>query len=83
MKRKSEDFIQNKKKLFRIKLADNIEEYGISLDSFAPQTIQQMILVDYISKLEIALPEFSSSKQGIMDLTKIVVFSLLYIVVDK
>ena len=76
-------FIQNKKKLFRIKLADNIEEYGISLDSFAPQTIQQMILVDYISKLEIALPEFSSSKQGIMDLTKIVVFSLLYKQFDK
>ena len=25
-------FIQNKKKLLRIKLADTIEEYGISLD---------------------------------------------------
>lgn len=76
-------FIQNKKKLLRIKLADNIEEYGISLDSFAPQTIQQMILVDYISKLEISLPEFSSSKQDVMDLTKLVVFSLLYKQFDK
>lgn len=76
-------FIQNKKKLLRIKLADTIEEYGISLDSFSPQTIQQMILVDYISKLEISMPEFSSSKQDVMDLTKLVVFSLLYKKFDK
>ena len=73
----------NKKKLLRIKLADTIEEYGISLDSFSPQTIQQMILVDYISKLEISMPEFSSSKQDVMDLTKLVVFSLLYKKFDK
>lgn len=76
-------FIQNKKKLLRIKLADTIEEYGISLDSFSPQTIQQMILVDYIAKLEISMPEFSSSKQDVMDLTKLVVFSLLYKKFDK
>lgn len=76
-------FIQNRIKLLRIKLADNIEEYGISLDSFAPQTVQHMILVDYISKLEISMPEFSSSRQDVMDLTKLVVFSLLYKQFDK
>lgn len=76
-------FIQNKKKLLRIKLADTMEEYGISLNSFSPKTIQQMIMVDYISKLEISMPEFSSSKQDVMDLTKLVVFSLLYKKFDK
>ena len=76
-------FIQNKKKLLRIRLADSTEEYGISLDSFSGQTIQHMVLVDYVSKLEISMPEFSSSRQDVMDLTKLVVFSLLYKQFDK
>ncbi len=76
-------FIQNRKKLLRIKLADNAEEYGISMNTFAPQSIQRMILVDYISKIEISMPEFASSRQEVMDLSKLVVFSLLYKQFDR
>jgi hypothetical protein len=76
-------FISHKKKLLRFRLADNVEEYGISLNSFSPQSIQNMILVDYISKIEISMSEFVSSRQEVMDLSKVVVYSLLYKQFDR
>ena len=71
-------FISNKIKLLRFRLADNIEEYGISLNPFSPQSLQNMILVNYISKIEISMSEFVSVRQEVMDLSKVVVYSLLY-----
>jgi len=76
-------FISNKKKLLRFRLADNVEEYGISLNPFSPQSIQNLIMVDYISKIEISMPEFVSSRQEVMDLSKVVVFSILYKQFDR
>ena len=66
-----------------MRLADNIEEYGVSLNNFSPQTIQHMILVGYISKLEISVPEFASCRQDVLDLSKLIVFSLLYKQFDR
>ena len=77
------NFISHNKKLLRFKLADNIEEYGISLNKFSPQSIQSMILVDYISKIEISMSEFVSSRQEVMDLSKVIVFSILYKQFDR
>ena len=76
-------FINRKKKLLRFRLADNAEEFGVSLSTFAPLSLQSMILVDYVSKIEISLPEFGSSRQEIMDLSKLVVFSVLYKQFDR
>ena len=72
------NFISHNKKLMRFRLADNVDEYGISLNKFSPQSIQSMILLDYISKIEISMSEFVSSRQEVMDLSKVVVYSLLY-----
>ncbi|MEL3907025.1 MAG: hypothetical protein P1P65_08405 [Treponema sp.] len=71
-------FIKQNKKLLRFTLAGNVEEYGISLDSFVPENIQRLILANYISKIEISQSELVSSRQEIMDLSKLIVFSLLY-----
>jgi hypothetical protein len=71
-------FIRQNKKLLKFKLADNVEEYGISLDEFTPATVQRLLLIDYISKIEISKPEFVSSRQETMDLTKLIVYSVLY-----
>ena len=71
-------FIKQNKKLLRFTLAGNVEEYGISLDSFIPDNIQRLILANYISKIEISQAELVSSRQEIMDLSKLIVFSLLY-----
>ena len=77
------NFLSNNKKLLRFRLADNVEEYGISLNAFSPQSVQQMILLDYISKIEISMSEFVSSRQEVMDLSKVIVFSLLYKQFDR
>ena len=71
-------FINQNKKLLRFTLAGNVEEYGISLDSFVPDNIQRLILANYISKIEISQSELVSLRQEIMDLSKLIVFSLLY-----
>ena len=76
-------FISKKRKLLRFKLADNLEEYGVQFKNFAPISLQRMILVDYVSKIEISMPEFVSSRQEIMDLSKVVVFSILYKQFDR
>ncbi|MCR5400272.1 MAG: hypothetical protein K6E78_01600 [Treponema sp.] len=77
------NFISHKKRLMRFRLADNVDEYGISLNKFSPQSIQSMLLLDYISKIEMSMPEFVSSRQEVMDLSKIVVYSLLYKQFDR
>ncbi|MEE1166179.1 MAG: hypothetical protein UHP28_03365 [Treponema sp.] len=77
------NFISHNKRLLRFRLADNIDEYGISLNKFSPQSIQSMVMLDYISKIEISKPEFVSSRQEVMDLSKIIVFSLLYKQFDR
>ncbi len=71
-------FIRKGKNLKKFKLADNVEEYGIVLDTFTPSSLQRMMLVDYISKVEISKSEFMSSRQEVMDLSKLVVYSMLY-----
>lgn len=71
-------FIRQNKKLLRFRLADNVDEYGISLDDFTPATVQRLLLVDYVSKIEIARPEFVSSRQEVMDLSKLIVYTMLY-----
>jgi len=71
-------FIRKGKNLKKFRLADNVEECGIVLDSFTPVSLQRMMLVDYISKVEISKSEFMSSRQEIMDLSKLVVYSMLY-----
>lgn len=64
-------------------MADNTEEYGIALNKFSPQSIQNMILVDYISKVEISMSEFVSKRQEIMDLSKLIVYSVMYKQLDR
>ena len=71
-------FMRKGKNLKKFKLADNVEEYGIILDTFSPTSLQRMMLVDYISKVEISKSEFMSTRQEIMDLAKLVVYSMLY-----
>jgi hypothetical protein len=76
-------FIKHNKKLNRFKMADDVEEYGISLDTFAPISVQRMLLIDYISKIEISRVEFVSKRQEIMDLTKLIVYGILYKQLDS
>ncbi|GAB1484452.1 hypothetical protein MASR2M78_32700 [Treponema sp.] len=71
-------FIRQNKKLAKFRLADNVEEYGLLLDKFVPSAIQRLLLIDYISKIEISRAEFVSCRQEVMDLSKLIVYGLLY-----
>jgi hypothetical protein len=71
-------FIRNNKKINKFKLADSKEEYGLFLDKFSPASIQRLFLIDYVSKVEISKSEFMSSRQEIMDLSKLIVYGILY-----
>lgn len=71
-------FIKNNKKLRKFKLADNVEEYGILLDHFTPVSLQRMMLADYVSKVEIANSEFATIRQEVMDISKLVTYTMMY-----
>ena len=76
-------FLSHKKQLLNLKLADNRSAHGIMMDHFSPSSLQDMILLGYISKIEISMPEFVSHRQEVMDLSKLIVFSILYKQFDK
>ena len=76
-------FLSRNVKLNRFRLADNVEEYGISLNKFTPRSLQNMIRMDYVSKMEISMSEFVSKRQEIMDLSKLIVFTILYRQFDR
>ncbi|MBP3365576.1 MAG: hypothetical protein J6K96_01145 [Treponema sp.] len=76
-------FLSHKKQLLNLKLADNRSAHGISMEHFSPSSLQNMILLDYISRLEISMPEFVSRRQEVMDLSKVIVFSILYKQFDR
>ena len=76
-------FMSKQKQLTRIKLADNTEDYGVMLTSFSPQSIQNLITLAYVSKVEISMAEFVSSRQEVMDLSKVIVYSILYKLFDR
>ncbi len=71
-------FLSHGKKLARIKLANNHEQYGVKLMNFTPQSIQRMILLDYIAHIEVSAAAFSAFTSEFVDLAKVLVYSLLY-----
>jgi hypothetical protein len=71
-------FITNKRQIRRLRMADNRLEYGISLPSFSAASLQKMINIDYIAAVEIARTEFSDKRREVIDLTKLIVYRILY-----
>ncbi len=71
-------FIKNNKKLRKFKLADNVEEYGILLEHFTPSSLQRMMLIDYVSKIELSESEFAKIRQEVMDISKLITYSMMY-----
>ncbi|MDR2701132.1 MAG: hypothetical protein LBB72_01715 [Spirochaetaceae bacterium] len=65
-------------KISRLKMGDNTDDYGIVLDKAAPPFIQGMITADYISKIEISGVEPIQNRSDIIELSKVIVFSVLY-----
>lgn len=71
-------FIRNGKQPRRLRMADNRVEYGISVNNFSAESLQKMINIDYIAAVEIARTEFSEKRREVIDLTKLIVYRILY-----
>lgn len=71
-------FINNKKKLNRFTTADGTEQYGILLKQFTPTSIQQMMMIGYISRVEVTRSDFTSCRSDLMDLSKLITYGYLY-----
>ncbi|MBN1647135.1 MAG: hypothetical protein JW874_03785 [Spirochaetales bacterium] len=71
-------FIRNRKKLQKFRTADNLEAYGIGLAQISPPTVQQMMNINYVSRIEVSRIEFLSKRQEIMDISKVIIYEILY-----
>lgn len=71
-------FVKSNKKLTKFKFGDEGDHYGIVFDTFSPPSVQKMLLIDYITIMEISRPEFSSRRQDVLDLSKLITYGTLY-----
>jgi len=71
-------FIKNNKKLNHFSMADNTKQYGLMLNQITPSSLQNMINIGYVSRIEISRPEFMSKRSEIMDLSKLIIYSFFY-----
>jgi hypothetical protein len=70
--------MHQKVKFTRLKMGDNTEDYGVFLDKVVPASVQRMLMAGYISKIEVSGIETVAARKEILDLSKLIVFSLLY-----
>jgi hypothetical protein len=71
-------FLKNNKKLNRFDMADNTKQYGLLINQVTPVSMQNMINIGYVSRIEISRPEFMSKRSEIMDLSKLISYSFFY-----
>ena len=62
----------------RLKMGDQTEEYGVLMDKITPGFLRRMIMMGYISKIEVSGVEPVESRSDIIELSKLIVFSILY-----
>ena len=71
-------FLKGNKKLTKFKTVDDVDQYGIYFDTFAPASVQKMLLVNYVAFLEIGRPEYTTKRQDVIDLSKLITYGTLY-----
>ena len=71
-------FRSHNKKLIKKRLSNNSLAYGMSLEEFSAPSIQRMIVADYVSSIEISRTAFTEKRSEIMDISKLIFYSILY-----
>lgn len=74
--------MSNNRKVCKFRLSDNKEEHGIKLVDFTAQTVQKMLIHKYIDKIEFPITNIASYRSRIIDFSKLVTYSMLYIEFD-
>lgn len=71
-------FMDKGYKLSKITMADGSEQYGVKMAKVSPTSFQHMMRIGYLSRLEIARPEFTTVRSDLMDFSKLIIFGFLY-----
>ena len=71
-------FMEKGHKLSKISMADGSTQYGVKLGNVSPPSIQHMLRIGYLARIELARPEFTTVRSDLMDLCKLISFGFLY-----
>jgi hypothetical protein len=76
-------FLMNKKKMGKVRMAENVEEYGLKVEGISLQNLKAMLKLGYISRIEVAHPDLLSLRSEIIELTKFLCQNLMFFRFDK
>lgn len=71
-------FRNHNKKLNKKRLSNNTFAYGMSLEEFSATSIQNMIIANYVSRIELSRTAFTEKRSEIMDISKLIFYGILY-----
>ncbi|MCK5153366.1 MAG: hypothetical protein KAQ93_03330 [Spirochaetales bacterium] len=71
-------FRNHNKKLIKKRLSNNTLAYGMSLEEFSAPSIQNMIIANYVSRIELSRTAFTAKRSEIMDISKLIFYGILY-----
>ncbi len=71
-------FRNHNKKLIKKRLSNNTLAYGMSLEEFSAASIQNMIIANYVSRIELSRTAFTAKRSEIMDISKLIFYGILY-----
>lgn len=64
--------------LKRMHLSDQTQDFGIVLNEYTPASLQRMIVLGYIYKIEMNVHDAAAKRKQIMDLSKLISYAMLY-----
>ncbi len=70
--------LKTNKDVNRFTLIDANEEHGVEMSRFSPALLQRLIIMDYVSKIQVTAVHHNANRSSLIDLSKLVVFSKLY-----
>jgi hypothetical protein len=76
-------FLNSKKKMGKVRMAENVEEYGLKVEGISLQNLRAMLKLGYISRIEVAHPDLLSLRSEIIELTRFLCQNLLFFRFDK
>ena len=75
-------FMRKNQKLNRFKLSNDTEELGIELVKFSPPTVQKMLLLGYLSVVDMTIEDVRKVRKDVIDVAKLISFGMFYLQFD-
>ncbi len=75
--------LANNSRMSQVLSLENENLYGFQTQKIGPASLQSMIVRRYLSRIEFSRVDLLTYKNGVIDVTKLVVFALLYMRFEK